>query len=192
MKEGRQEDLELEAFTDKVSSSIYSSSKEETSSEGSDNSIEIMGLMLKQPGKEDMPNLGTPLEDEKQGKMLAKDFGEEEREPYLAIIRNHSSLFIIEYEHIAGVTVIEHQIHLKEQSKPITHELRRLGTVQQSALLKEVQKLLKAGLIYPVENLEWVSPVVVTPKKNGKWWVCVDYKPLNPTTKREFSRPLPR
>ena len=36
-----------------------------------------------------------------------------------------------------------------------------------------------------MENAEWVSPVVVTPKKNGKWRVCVDYCPLNEATKRD-------
>ncbi|MCO5569244.1 hypothetical protein L7F22_022955 [Adiantum nelumboides] len=35
-----------------------------------------------------------------------------------------------------------------------------------------------------------VSSVVVTPKKNGKWRVCVDYKPLNAATKRDHF-PLP-
>ena len=54
----------------------------------------------------------------------------------------------------------------------------------------EVKKLLQAGFIYPVEDSEWVSPVVVTPKKNGKWRVCVDYKPLNAATKRDHF-PLP-
>ncbi|MCO5567926.1 hypothetical protein L7F22_021622 [Adiantum nelumboides] len=34
------------------------------------------------------------------------------------------------------------------------------------------------------------SAVVVTPKKNGKWRVCVDYKPLNVATKRDHF-PLP-
>ncbi|MCO5614389.1 hypothetical protein L7F22_068669 [Adiantum nelumboides] len=69
-------------------------------------------------------------------------------------------------------------------------KLRRLGVVKEEALLKEVRKLLSAGFIYPVDNSEWVSPVVVTPKKNGKWRVCVDYRPLNEATKRDHF-PLP-
>jgi len=32
---------------------------------------------------------------------------------------------------------------------------------------KEVLKLLHAGIIYPVTNSEWVSPVQVVPKKGG-------------------------
>ena len=69
-------------------------------------------------------------------------------------------------------------------------KLRRLGAVQQDALWKEVDWLLKAGFIFVVEDSEWVSPVVVIPKKNGKWRVCIDYKPLNAATKRDHF-PLP-
>ena len=72
----------------------------------------------------------------------------------------------------------------------MAQKLRRLGIVQQEALLTEVKKLLQAGFIYPVEDSEWVSPVVVIPKKNGKWQVCVDYRRLNAATKRDHF-PLP-
>ena len=106
------------------------------------------------------------------------------------MLRRHSSLFISNYEQISGVTVVQHHINLKPNSKPVAQKLRRMGTVQQNALLSVVKKLLQAGFIYPVEDSEWVSPVVVTPKKNGKWRVCVDYKPLNAATKRDHF-PLP-
>ena len=32
---------------------------------------------------------------------------------------------------------------------------------------KEVLKLLHAGIIYPIPNNKWVSPVQVVPKKGG-------------------------
>jgi hypothetical protein len=32
---------------------------------------------------------------------------------------------------------------------------------------KEVLKLLKAGVIYPISNSEWVSPIQVMPKRGG-------------------------
>ncbi|MCO5577245.1 hypothetical protein L7F22_031072 [Adiantum nelumboides] len=90
-----------------------------------------------------------------------------------------------------GVFVVQHHINLKDGAKPVVQRLRRLGVIQQDALLSEVRKLLNAGFIYLVEDLEWVSPIVVTPKKNGKWRVCVDdYKPLNAATKRDHF-PLP-
>jgi len=34
---------------------------------------------------------------------------------------------------------------------------------------EELQKLLDARFIYPISDSEWVSPLVLAPKKNGKW-----------------------
>ena len=108
------------------------------------------------------------------------------------MLRKHPSLFIFYYCEISKVTMVEHQINLKPNQKSVAQKLRRLGRIQQQqeALLTEVKKLTQAGFIYSVEDFEWVSPVVVTPKKNGKWRVCVNYKPLNATTKRDHF-PLP-
>ncbi len=49
---------------------------------------------------------------------------------------------------------------------------------------EELDKLLEVGLIRPVETIEWVSPVVLALKKNGKLKVCVNYKALNKVTKK--------
>ena len=75
--------------------------------------------------------------------------------------------------------VINHQIKLKEGSEVVAQKLHCLGTIQKEALLKYVKALLGVGFIYPVEDSEWVSPVLVVPKNKGKWRVCVDFKPLN-------------
>jgi len=55
---------------------------------------------------------------------------------------------------------------------------------------EEFQKLLDAGFIYPISDSEWVSPLVLAPKKNGKWRICVDYMELNKATKK-YHFPLP-
>src|SRR3954471_12444804 len=73
---------------------------------------------------------------------------------------------------------------------------------------KEVVKLLDAGMIYPISNSSWVSPVHVVPKKgrttvikNDKneliptrtvtgWRVCIDYRRLNLATRKDHF-PLP-
>jgi hypothetical protein len=39
--------------------------------------------------------------------------------------------------------------------------------VMREVVKKEVLKLLKAGVIYPIFDSEWVSPVQVVPKKGG-------------------------
>ena len=55
---------------------------------------------------------------------------------------------------------------------------------------RKLQKLLNVGFIYPTSNSQWVSPLVVVPKKNGKWRICVDYRELNKATQKDHF-PLP-
>ena len=55
---------------------------------------------------------------------------------------------------------------------------------------EEVQKLLEVGIIYPISDNKWVSPLVIVPKKSGKWRVCVDYRELNKATQKDHF-PLP-
>ena len=50
---------------------------------------------------------------------------------------------------------------------------------------EELQKLLDARFIYPISDSEWVSPLVLVPKKNGKWRICVDYRELKKATKKD-------
>ena len=39
--------------------------------------------------------------------------------------------------------------------------------------------MLGAGIIEPVEELEWISPMVVQDKKTSEVWICVDLRKLN-------------
>ena len=68
---------------------------------------------------------------------------------------------------------------------------------------KEVLKWLDAGVIYPIYDSAWVSPVQVVPKKGGTtviktenntllpsrtvtgWRICIDYQKLNKTTRKD-------
>nr|GFA89144.1 reverse transcriptase domain-containing protein [Tanacetum cinerariifolium] len=73
---------------------------------------------------------------------------------------------------------------------------------------KEVEKLLDAGLIYPISDNPWVSPIHCVLKKGGMtvitndenklvlarlvtgWRVCIDYRKLNEATRKDHF-PLP-
>ncbi|KAL3686291.1 hypothetical protein R1sor_008865 [Riccia sorocarpa] len=54
---------------------------------------------------------------------------------------------------------------------------------------KEPDKLLECDFIYPSEETEWASPILIVPKKDpGKIRVCVDFRSLNQLT---VSDPFP-
>ena len=44
---------------------------------------------------------------------------------------------------------------------------------------EEVDKLLEAGFIREVQYPKWLANVVMVPKANGKWRVCVNFTNLN-------------
>ena len=48
-----------------------------------------------------------------------------------------------------------------------------------------MQKLLDARFIYPISDSKWLYPLVLVPKKNGKWKIFVDYRELNKATKKD-------
>ena len=50
---------------------------------------------------------------------------------------------------------------------------------RKEAVNEEVQKLLKANFIRPVDYPEWLANIVAVPKKNGKIRVCIDFTNLN-------------
>jgi len=51
---------------------------------------------------------------------------------------------------------------------------------------EDIDKLLATGFIQPMEKTKWMSLIVVVPKKNEKLRICVDFKMLNVTTKKDI------
>ena len=60
-----------------------------------------------------------------------------------------------------------------------------------ASLALEGDKLLAVGFIKEIQYPEWLSKVVVVPKKNDKWRVCIDYTNLNDACLKD-TFPLPR
>ena len=57
-------------------------------------------------------------------------------------------------------------------------------------IVKEVQKLLTASFIKPIQHLRWLSNIMLMKKKNGQIRCCVDFRNFNQVyLKDEF--PLP-
>ena len=58
-----------------------------------------------------------------------------------------------------------YHILLEEGAKPSRQMQRRLDPPMMDVVKKEILKLLEVGVIYPILDSNWVSPVQVVPKK---------------------------
>ena len=92
------------------------------------------------------------------------------------------------------------RILLEDGHKQSVEAQRRLNPTMKEVVRKEVLKWLDAGVIYPMSDSAWVSPVHVVPKKGGTtvikiddntllpsrtftgWRICIDYRKLNKAT----------
>lgn len=96
-----------------------------------------------------------------------------------------------------------HTIHLEDESKSSIEHQRRLNPNLKEVVKKEILKLLEAGVIYPISDSTWISPIHVVPKKGGitviknekdeliptrtitGHRVCIDYRKLNSSTRKD-------
>ena len=77
-------------------------------------------------------------------------------------------------------SICMHRILLKYDAKPVREFQRKLNPAMKEIVLKEILKLLEEGIIYPISDSEWVSPIHV-PKKAGITVVKNQFDKLVPT-----------
>jgi hypothetical protein len=157
--------------------------------------IPKVGVLLNQRVRRD-DNQSTPcvLTEgevmERLGKIqLGSNLHPEKRKQYEDLLRKYIHLFAFSYKDLREITMEQHKIELLPNAKPIRAKQGRWNPRYTAMVKKELNKLLEAGFIRPVEMTEWVSPVVLALKKNGKLWVCVNH---NVATLALGSRPRQR
>ncbi|XP_037898385.1 uncharacterized protein LOC119643109, partial [Glossina fuscipes] len=82
-----------------------------------------------------------------------------------------------------------HYIRMKDEI-PIKLRYHRKNPAMQAIIDREVDKLIEAGCIEP-SNSPYSAPIVVVPKRNGEWRLCMDYRVLNSRSIPD-AYPLPR
>ena len=76
-------------------------------------------------------------------------------------------------------SIVVHKIKTYPTTKPMRKKLRQFHPRKATTIKAEIEKLLKAGFIYPVPLMEWVSNIVHVNKKQGTIRVCIDFRDLN-------------
>ena len=72
-----------------------------------------------------------------------------------------------------------HHLNVNPSIAPRKQPPRRSSKDHNEAVKDKVTKLKRAGAIKEVFYPEWLANTVVVKKKNGKWWVCVDFIDFN-------------
>ena len=101
--------------------------------------------------------------------IIASNLTNRQEENLLATLRRHREAIGWTMADIKGLSpkIVQHRIHLNEGVKPKRDPQRRLNPLMQEAVQGEIVKLLDNGIIHPISDSQWVSPVHVVPKKFG-------------------------
>ncbi|GKC62819.1 reverse transcriptase domain-containing protein, partial [Tanacetum coccineum] len=142
--------------------------------------------------------------------IIAKGLKDDEKEALLKVLKSHKRAIAWKITDIKGIDprFCTHKILMEEDYKPTVQSQRRVNPKIHEVIKKEVIKLLDAGMIYPISDSPWVSPIHCVPKKGGitvvanedneliptrlvtGWRVCIDYRKLNEATRKDHF-PLP-
>ncbi|GKE69234.1 reverse transcriptase domain-containing protein, partial [Tanacetum coccineum] len=137
--------------------------------------------------------------------IIAKDLKDEDKTTLLKVLRSHKRVIAWKILNIKGIDpkFCTHKILMEDNVKPTVQHQRRVNPKIYEVIKKEVIKLLEAGLIYPISDSPWVSPVHCVAKKGGitvienddnkliptrlitGWRICIDYQKLNDTTRKD-------
>ena len=72
-------------------------------------------------------------------------------------------------------SIIVHEIKTHPMMRPVQKKIRQVHPRKAPTIKSEVEKLLKAGFIYPVLLTERVSNTVLVAKKHGTIRGCIDF-----------------
>ncbi|GJZ79318.1 reverse transcriptase domain-containing protein [Tanacetum coccineum] len=148
--------------------------------------------------------------DDKLPVIIAKNLKDEDKTALIKVLKSHKHAIAWKISDIKGIDpqFCTHKILMEENAKPVVQHQRRVNPKIHEVIKQEVIKLLDAGLIYPIFDSPWVSPVHCVPKKGGitmvkneeneliptrlvtGWRVCIDYRKLNDATRKDHF-PLP-
>jgi len=106
------------------------------------------------------------LEDNNSKPVLISSFLKKtDKDQLVQILKRHKATIGWHIFDLKGISpsYCMHKINMEADYKPVRQPQRRLNSIMK----EEVLKLLEAGLIYPISDSTWVSPVQVVPKKAG-------------------------
>ena len=86
--------------------------------------------------------------------------------------------------------VMQHIIPIKQESKPFQQKLRKYHLSLEPTIKKELNKLLAARIIFPIQHTQWVANLVPVRNKKRDIRLYVDFRNLNKSSEKD-NYPVP-
>jgi hypothetical protein len=114
--------------------------------------------------------------------IISDKLSHEETQKFIATLEKYRSFIDYSLKDLKGISpsLCTQRIPMDQDNKPVREHQRRLNNTLREVVKNEVLKLLKAGVIFPVFDSEWVSPVQLVPKKGGVTVICNEKNELIP------------
>ncbi|GJV24488.1 retrotransposon protein, putative, ty3-gypsy subclass [Tanacetum coccineum] len=123
-------------------------------------------------------------------KKETEDKSEEKRLEDVPTVRDFPEVFPEDLPGLPPMRQVEFQIDLVPGAAPVARAPYRLAPSELQELSTQLQELSDKGFIRPSSS-PWGAPVLFVKKKDGSFWMCIDYRELNKlTVKNRY--PLPR
>jgi hypothetical protein len=102
-------------------------------------------------------------------------------------LKDFVDVFSWKYEDLRtyDTNIMENKIPLKEETKPFRQKLRQINPMLLFIMETEVNKLLDAQIIISLRYSKWVANLMHVRKKNGEIRLCVDFRNLNRSSKKD-------
>ncbi|KAK4394061.1 Transposon Ty3-G Gag-Pol polyprotein [Sesamum angolense] len=166
-----------------------------------------MGLAIKDAPEEPFGKIGVERrveaveelkiinlsEDDEKTTKIGTTMRPSTEEHLIQFLKKNKEVFAWTMTDLHGISpdVITHKLNVNLSVKPKKQKKRMFGAERSQAIKEEVDKMLQAGYIRPVQFPEWLANVVLVPKPNGKWLLCIDFTDLNKACPKD-PFPLPR
>jgi hypothetical protein len=97
------------------------------------------------------------------------------------LLHEYQDLFPTKFIDMKGIKgpMGEMRIYLKVDARPVKKRPYKLNPKHKMKVKTKLDRMLEARIIEPVEEFEWISPMVVQDKKAGEIIICVDLRKLN-------------
>ncbi|GJU63349.1 putative reverse transcriptase domain-containing protein [Tanacetum coccineum] len=108
----------------------------------------------------------------------AEDKSEEKRLEDVPIVRGFPDVFPEDLPGLPPTRHVEFQINLVPGAAPVARAPYRLAPSEMKELSEQLQELSEKGFIRPSSS-PWGAPILFVKKKDGSFWMCIDYRELN-------------